>query len=884
MIKATTAYSLFLASLCAVLIGAYAVADVPKRNIDIPAGDLGSALQLLAKQSGADIVYRPEQVNGLKTDGVSGYLSTEEALDALLKGTHLTPHTDSSGAILIGDPSLGGSSSTPAKSTLARKQVSQASKNGPTAKDGPDPTDVLQEIIVTATKRSESIQEIPISITALTGATLEAEGALNFDEYARSVPGLSFTDTGVGRERIAIRGIDATVGSTVVGYYLDETPIPDASGQTLSAENVAFDPELVDINRVEVLRGPQGTVFGAGSMGGTIRIIPNAPNPKSFESSAKVDISHVDGSNGPTATYSGMLNLPIVQDRLAIRLSTWLREGQAFIERQIATTESHLVNVANGTPVDFVPVGKVPGSTAVGARIAVRFVVTDSVAIEASTFYDEQRFRGYQDITTGPQNPSNALVQNFLFNVAEENRNRLSMTNLKLTGSFSSVDLVASASYTRRLQSDYEETAASLESIGFAPMFSAAPIFEAGLDDAATAEVRLSSSRTGDHATDRVQWLAGVYYAYQKGWVPANWTVPGFTAAFGSITGPILNDNLYSSDFIDWIRQTAAFGEIDVSPIDRLKLTAGVRWFNISRTDSVPQAGLFGGPPTEPLADPYTYPTVRGTADRAVYKGVVSWQQSNDMLLYIQAAQGFRGGFGRYAVPSICAAQVRQLGFNPGQGEIAPDQLWNYEAGVKSDWMNNRLRVNLAVYRIDWTNIQQSLFLDCGNSLFANAGSVRNQGGELEIEGRLGESLSLGLSVGYVHSALQQNVFGIPGTKGLPLPDVPQITGGAFVEYKFPIFRGWTPTVRGDYSYTDSSLSQYVVSGSSTHDLNALSLLRAGFGLRRNNFEVALYGSNLLNDVGRTYLERDVSFETPNRLRYSVNSPLTVGIALSYKY
>jgi outer membrane receptor protein involved in Fe transport len=163
-------------------------------------------------------------------------------------------------------------------------------------------------------------------------------------------------------------------------------------------------------------------------------------------------------------------------------------------------------------------------------------------------------------------------------------------------------------------------------------------------------------------------------------------------------------------------------------------------------------------------------------------------------------------------------------------------------------------------------------------------GSVRNQGGELEIEGRLGESLSLGSSVGYLHSALQQNIFGVPGTKGLPLADVPQITGGAFAEYKFPAIRGWTATVRSDYSYTDRSLSHYAVGESFTPDLGSLSLLSARFSMRRDNFEAALYGRNLLNDVKRTYLENDVSFSVPNRLRYSVNTPLSVGIALSYKY
>jgi iron complex outermembrane recepter protein len=758
------------------------------------------------------------------------------------------------------------------------QQVSQTA--APTAS-------ALEEIVVTATKRSESAQDIPISLTALTGDALESRGAMNFDDYARSVPGVSFTDTGVGRQRIAIRGIDATVGSSVVGYYLDETPIPDASGESLSAENVAFDPELVDINRVEVLRGPQGTVFGAGSMGGTIRIIPNEPDPGRVASSVKADLSYIDHSNGVSQTYSGMLNMPLIQNRLAIRLSAWVREDQGFIERQIATPESHMANVQNGTPVDFVPVGKVPRSSVVGGRLAVRYLVSDALAVEASVFSDMQLFRGYQDITTGPQNPNDALVQNFLFNTNEENRNRLTMSNLKLNGNYQTFDVVASLSYTRRLQLDLQEAAAALESQGFTPMYSAAPIGpEEGRDNAFTAEVRFSSSRTGDHAADRLQWLVGAYYQYQKGWVWAIWTVPEFTQTFGAITGPIAANNLYSQNFIDWIYQKALFGEIELTPIGRLKLTGGIRWFDISRTDSTPEAGYFAGAPNlASTPDAYTYPTVEGTAKKAVFKAVASWQQSKDMLFYIQAAEGFRGGFGRYALPDICAQQVQQLGFSPAGGQVAPDQLWNYEAGMKSDWANNHLRANLAAYRINWTDVQQSLFLNCGSSLLANQGSVRNTGGEIEVEALVGESLTVGASYGYIHSALQQDIFGVPGTKGLPLPNIPENTVGAYVEYRFPAFgNGWTTTIRTDYSYTDHRLSQYALGSSFTPDLGALSLLNARVSFQRDKFEGAIYGRNLLNDVERTYLERDVSFSVPNRLRYSVNTPLTLGIVLSYKF
>jgi outer membrane receptor protein involved in Fe transport len=252
-------------------------------------------------------------------------------------------------------------------------------------------------------------------------------------------------------------------------------------------------------------------------------------------------------------------------------------------------------------------------------------------------------------------------------------------------------------------------------------------------------------------------------------------------------------------------------------------------------------------------------------------------------MFYAQASEGFRGGFGRYALPSACEPQAAQLGASIAQGEVRADKLWNYEAGAKSDWFDNRLRVNLALYRIDWTDVQQSIFLDCGFPLQENLGSVRNLGGELEVEGRLA-NFTAGTSLGYVHSALQQDIFGIPGTKGQPLPDVPTTTAGAFLAYDFPAFGTWHGTVRTDYSHTEHTISTYSVGGSFTPDKGALSLLDARLSFAREKLEMALFARNLLNDVERTALERDVSLDVPSRLRYTVNAPRTVGLSFAYHY
>jgi len=745
----------------------------------------------------------------------------------------------------------------------------------------PSDSGVLEEIIVTATKRQESLQTIPLSVTAITGQMLEEKTAMNFEDFARGVPNLSFTDIGDGRQRIAIRGVDSKIGTTTVGYYLDEAPIPDSA--SVSAEKVAFDPELIDVNRVEILRGPQGTVFGAGSMGGTIRIIPNAPDLARFSYSVKELLSSTEHSNGPSDTVNGVLNVPLIADKVAMRFAGWGRWESGFIEQQVATPASHLANVQSGTPVDFQPVRTVPASTAFGGRFALAYKVSDVVALEGSIFSDSQYYRGFQDITTGAQNPNDALVQNILFPDQEQNRNRLTISNLKLTADLGGADLVSSLSYSKRSLHLEEESAAALEFVGFAPAFSNAQINEDARDDSFSAEARLSSSRSDRHATDTLQWLLGAYYGYQKGWIDGTWVIPGFTQHFGSVTGPVAGDNLFKTVSIDWVRQIAAFGELDYSPLQRLRLSVGIRWFDYRRTDAEPQDGLFAGINSAASPDPYTAPELRGTANSAVYKAAASWQQTQSLMFYIQAAEGFRGPFGRAALPDVCAAEVAQLGGTVNEGQVSADKLWNYEAGLKSDWLGSRLRVNADVYRINWTNVQQSVLLNCGFNLNENLGSVVNQGGEFEVEGRLSEAWSAGASLGYVHSALQQDIYGIAGTKGQPLPDVPQTTGGAFLSYNFPAFGLWQGAARADYAYTDRTLSTYGVGQSFTPDKKAISMANARLSFNHDNLEIALFGQNLLNDVERTALERSVSVNVATRLRYSVNRPRTVGLSFSYR-
>jgi len=345
----------------------------------------------------------------------------------------------------------------------------------------------------------------------------------------------------------------------------------------------------------------------------------------------------------------------------------------------------------------------------------------------------------------------------------------------------------------------------------------------------------------------------------------------------------VAGDNLFEARGLTRIKQSAIFGQLRYEPLSQLSLTGGARWYFYSRTDATPQTGLFAGTPSDSsIPNPYAAPTSYGTANGVVYRGAVSWQQSHSLMYYAQASEGFRGPFGRFALPSSCAEEAAQLGATTASGEVAADKLWNYEIGAKTSWFSDRLRANVSVYRIDWTNIQQAILLSCGFLLKENLGSVVNKGAELEIEGHITNTLSGGAALGYVHSALQQDIAGIPGTQGQPLPDVPKTTGGAYLAYNLGIFGTWSVAARADYSYTGQSISTYATHAPFSPDKGALELVGAQLTFRRSNFELSLFGRNLLNRISPTALERAVAADVPDRLRYAVNTPRTVGFSISY--
>jgi len=747
------------------------------------------------------------------------------------------------------------------------------------AQEAPSP-DQLQEIIVTAEKRSERLQDVPLSVSALSGETLQAMGAQTFTDYARSIPGLTFTDLGGGRQIPAIRGINPSAGEGTVGYYIDETPIAGIEG-----EGIVSQPTLVDINRIEVLRGPQGTLYGSSSIGGTIKLIPNAPDLSSIEGSVKADGQFIQGEGGtsPGGQAELVLNLPIVQDLAALRTAFWYRDLGGFINRTWTNTGSN--GIATGPVVGTVK--NLPDEHTWGLRSTALVQPVEQLKVSAMVYRERQQLDGFTDITGGASNPNNQLFQNFISNTPEPQLNDISLYNLTVNYSFGRFNVVSSTSYMERIL-QYTEEATSL--IQLTPSFFGDPVFEGTFPSVGTfrqtannfsQEVRLATSE----AIAGFEGVVGGYFAnahdprsYYQIYPQYNQVVAGNNPADPAYAPN--GGNLYSAwgpGFKE--RQIAAFGELTYHFTDALTLTGGVRHYDVSNEFELYQSGLFIG---GNVPDVVSYTDEGSKAQGNVYKGNLSYKLTPEHLVYAQFSEGFRPGFGNAPLPSECPSTYTL--------EVKPDSIKNYELGAKTDWLDRRLTVNGAVYRINWNNIQQGQLLPCGFGIAENFGSAVIKGAELEASAQLTRLVTAGLSATYLHTELAQASPVLGALAGDPIEFVPNWQYALYAQTKFPLRQADDGFARLDYQYTGHSIANYtrLPDGSFDPDdeVQVVRQLNARLGEHYQAWEYALGATNLLNNVDRQSIDPNASITVaiPGRPRYVVTRPRTFTLSASYKF
>ncbi|MGH8137356.1 MAG: TonB-dependent receptor [Steroidobacteraceae bacterium] len=744
-------------------------------------------------------------------------------------------------------------------------------------------TTTLEEVVVTADKRGEeSLESIPTAIQAITGEALERKGVVEFADFAGQVAGLSYGDLGPGDKKYVIRGV-TSVGPSTVGVYYDEAVITGANAN----DGAGREPDIrtFDLDRIEVLKGPQGTLYGASSMSGTIRYITRKPVLDKVEGYVQGEGSDTSQGGG-NFMFNGALNLPIVPDALALRVVGWDIQNSGFIDD--IRIPAGAIDDANWEKTQ-------------GGRAELRWKASDALDIVASATVQTTHTGGSARYTPPgalsfpppaeavpgfPQIPGGDL-KNTDLTVSPWNEN-LQVFGVTATYTMSNGVVTATSNYFNRHVDFVFDSTPILFFFGVPiPGITLQPQNRA----IASNELRYASKFSGP-----INFVVGAFSQHERN----DFLVQVVKSnAFGNAAGPFNPDN--SDDALsnpngntffgrtddNRIKQYAGFGELDADFTDKLSGLVGVRYFH-SEQDSVQnQTHPFGGFTSSPVG-PQTNTESDG---KTTFKLNLSYK-ADFGLMYATASEGFRVG-GTNAADLPFASNIPRT--------FGPDQLRNYEVGLKTDFLDKRVRLNMAAYAIRWSDIQIQSTDTTGAFVFTtNAGTASVDGFELESQMLLTTGLEFDLAATYENARLtadQPNPRGLatnPGQCPVPgvncvsniavdgdhLPEVPKVMLNGALTYTVPLSAAATGSLRADLTYrsnTDSqanTLSQYNV------PLGAYVLVGLRASIDWNDWNVALFGKNITNK--RAQIDAIRSDQDP--LALITVRPRTIGLQVTRKF
>ena len=764
--------------------------------------------------------------------------------------------------------------------------------------------DSLAEVVVTAEKRSESQQSVPMSMTTFGSAALQEKSINDFFDYATKVPNLSFAQTGdgVGTSRtIAIRGIS---GDNVTAMYIDDMPLPDS-----------LDPRVLDVDNIEVLRGPQGDLYGARSMGGVVRIITKQPDFQNFSGSVHAEGSTTSHTDQPNYSVDEVLNIPLIQDRVALRIGSFYDEQAGYFKRSYCTNPATVgISCFPLSTSGITTVKNVGAIDTSGASIALAIKATDNLIFTPRMMIQRANYNGFPmaDFNTTPENsygfpvpatgaasPSelepSSLTQARMFNTPEGGTDRWDLYSVGVHWSTDVGELVSSTAYFDRRVDETENEAEFL----YAAVTSGAGgspepsyIQEIKNYQRFVEEVRWASSLKGP-----VQFVAGAYYSDYHGALPfaaeyPGATLPGLDATLlgpgqGTLT-PGFADLVFKQSFRTDIQEPALFGNVTYTFSDSWKATAGLRWYTVKTTSSGYEEGLVTGG-----GDPVVSPEVTRTERGVNPKFELDYHFDPDQMLYVLASKGFRPGGLVPVVPAgapgtgtDCVAALHAIDPNITLNDTRSyksDSLWNYELGTKTSWLDHRVTFDAAVFYIDWKNLQQEILLPCGFQYIANVGSATSKGGEMELRARPLQPLEFSAGIGYQDAKIKSTGPGSPQAVGTPIYNVPDWTANLSATYTVPLTADWLLISGGDYSYVGRSFSANN-DPADPRERPSYRLINARLALQRGQFEVALVGKNLADELTNLGDNRSIAAETPGRPRLFVNQPRTVGIEVRQSF
>ena len=667
---------------------------------------------------------------------------------------------------------------------------------------------VLEDVVVTATRRSESIQDVPMSISAVSQADLEKAGATELQDVVNMVPGVAYTQNSVGQAVIAIRGVQtsALTGNVQqpVSIYYDDVPVLD-----LTVPWTVPALELFDVNRVEVLRGPQGTLFGAGSLSGALRVVTNKPDLSEFHVAIEDSATTTDGG-GVGGAAKVMVNIPLISDQLATRAVYYYDYTAGWIDNP--TLGEHNTNHAKVS----------------GGRVETEWKPSDNFELVATA---AQEVTSPHDSNYVRYGSSGDIADN---RVPIYNTDNLKIFNLAGTYSMPWATLTSSTSYLdRTATSSLDFSGEAGEITGLTTI---SPLIDMFYTDDLLQEVRLASSQERPF-----KWLVGGFfenYHFNDCETITQAGVSGLPAASGGNPGNYLESTCLHIG----IRDEAGFAEASYDLIDDLTLTAGARYSHYTIT-TLDNGGLNG----PDLFDGSPATTTRLATDHAITpKASLSYKLKEDAMVYVLADEGYRTGNSNLVPPKD------PFTGQPLPQSYQPDELWNYEAGTKVAFFDRRLRIDADVFYIDWKKIQLQIRAGGGFPYTANAGTATSKGIEFQLVGKPTTSTEVGSSLAYTNAKLISVSPGVPATVGDQLPGSAHFTAYLYGQYDIPVSGSADVSLRGDYSFTGKEFAEL----DNKDNPDALTYGNySSFGaqatLHVGRYEVGLFGSNLADSRKR---------------------------------
>lgn len=696
------------------------------------------------------------------------------------------------------------------------------------------------EIVVTAQKREENLQDVPVSISVVGGDDLMEQGAASLTDYSGYVPGMQVTNSGSpGQTTITLRGVAPLTASQTVGIYLDDAPVGSSSIYNRGGQ-FSLDLMPYDIERVEVLRGPQGTLYGASSIGGLVKYVTVAPSTTTFSVRGGGELFGIDGAGDAGWAANVMVNAPIVEDRLGVSGSfSWRR------------TPGYVSSVNNPALDDQ------NSYEQIGGRVGMLFRPSDALSVKLSAIWQSTDTDGngtYAADLTGRRLGDGRSFNNY---VPEPFSTELEYYAGTVDYDFGGVTATSVTTWSKTSTEQVQDATYAFGVLF--PLLTGGAIgpgitpFTINLElKKFTQELRLASPGGGTF-----EWLVGAFYTHEDS--GNRQLVRSYDMALNPI--PPL-DPLATIALPATYKEYAFFGNATVRFTDRLWLTGGVRWARNEQTFRQQSQGAIvpsADDPGESAEDVFTYSVSP------------QFHLSDDAMLYARVASGYRPGGPNVIVPNVPPS-------------VGSDKLTNYELGLKADLMDRTVSIDIAAFYMDWTDIQVTRSFG-GVSGGANGGKAASKGIEGTVLVRPAPGLTLGFTGSYTDAKLTEDVPEISGVDGDRLPAVPEFSGSARIDYSFALGAGskgefglGVRHASSRFSLVESDPLTARARPYTSVDLN----LGVGIG---EHWKLRAYARNLLNDegeLGRSTLTDGLN--QPSFLAITPLQPRTIGVAAELSF